>query len=42
LNEGRLFGLDRAETGVKLRHPPAGTGSLGGAPGFFDFQAGDL
>lgn len=42
LQEGCLFGLDRAETGIKLCHPPAGAGSFGGAPGLFDFQARDL
>ena len=42
LQEGCLFALDRAETGIKLCHPPAGGRSLGGAPSLFDLQARDL
>ena len=41
LQEGRLFGLDLVETGIKLCHPPARGYSFGGAPSLFDFQACD-
>lgn len=42
LHEGRFFGLDHSEAGIKLCYPLACCSSFGSAPSLFNFQARDL